>query len=101
MYWQEDKQDEKRIVPDDIVDVVYNIACRCLPVDHAFALSQAIHETLPWFADEEHAGMHTIHVATEAVLNAARTKPNAGLKNSTTGCCRHTTFWLPLRCPVS
>jgi len=63
MYWQEDKQDQKRIVPDDIVDVVYNIACRCLPVDHAYALSSAIHDSLPWFGDEEHAAMHTIHVA--------------------------------------
>ncbi len=63
MFWQEAKENERYIVPDDIVDVVYNIQCRCLPVDHAYALSQAIARALPWFAEEENAGLHTIHVA--------------------------------------
>jgi CRISPR-associated protein Cas6 len=63
MYWQETRETERYIVPDDIVDVVYNIQCRCLPVDHAYALSQAVARALPWFADEERAGLHTIHVA--------------------------------------
>ena len=63
MYWQETKETDRYIIPDDIVDVVYNIQCRCLPVDHAYALSEAIARALPWFADEERAGLHTIHVA--------------------------------------
>jgi CRISPR-associated protein Cas6 len=63
MFWEESKQEEERIVPDDIVDMVYSISCRCLPVDHAYNLSSAIHEALPWFGDEEDAAMHTIHVA--------------------------------------
>lgn len=63
MYWQETKENERYTVPDDIVDVVYNIQCRCLPVDHAYALSRAIAQALPWFAQEPGAGLHTIHVA--------------------------------------
>jgi len=63
MYWQETKQNKRYAVPDDIVDVVYSIDCRALPVDHAYALSQAIMRALPWFAEEESAGLHTIHVA--------------------------------------
>jgi len=63
MFWQEAEDNERYVVPDDIVDIVYNIQCRCLPVDHAYALSHAISGALPWFADEEHAGLHTIHVA--------------------------------------
>ena len=63
MYWQETKENERYTVPDDIVDVVYSIQCRCLPVDHAYALSQAVARALPWFAEEERAGLHTIHVA--------------------------------------
>ncbi len=47
----------------DIVDAVFGISCRCLPVDHAYALSQAIHDALPWFADEPRAGLHLIHGA--------------------------------------
>lgn len=49
--------------PADIVDAVFGISCRCLPVDHAYALSQAIHDALPWFADEPQAGLHLIHGA--------------------------------------
>jgi CRISPR-associated protein Cas6 len=63
MFWQEAKDNERYTVPDDIVDVVYNIQCRCLPVDHAYALSQAVAQALPWFAEEQGAGLHTIHVA--------------------------------------
>ena len=63
MYWQESKDNERFTVPDDIVDMVYGIRCRSLPVDHAYALSQAIQAALPWFAGEERAGVHAIHVA--------------------------------------
>ena len=47
----------------DVVDAVFAIACRTLPVDHAYALQQAIQEALPWFAQEPHAGLHTVHGA--------------------------------------
>ena len=63
MYWQETKTNENYIVPDDIVDVAYRIQCQSLPVDHAYALSQAIIQALPWFAEESGAGLHPIHVA--------------------------------------
>lgn len=63
MYWQEAKENERYVVPDDIADVVFSIRCRSLPVDHAYALSQAVSRALPWFAEEAHAGLHTIHVA--------------------------------------
>lgn len=49
--------------PADIVDVVFAIACRSLPVDHAYALQQAIEDALPWFAQEPRAGLHTVHGA--------------------------------------
>jgi len=49
--------------PFDIVDAVFAISCRSLPVDHAYALSQAIQAALPWFAAEPGAGLHTIHGA--------------------------------------
>jgi CRISPR-associated protein Cas6 len=48
---------------DDIVDAVFAIECRSLPVDHAFALSAAIQAALPWFAEEPLAGLHTVHGA--------------------------------------
>lgn len=48
---------------DDVVDAVFAIECRSLPVDHAWALSAAIRAALPWFADEPQAGLHTVHGA--------------------------------------
>jgi CRISPR-associated protein Cas6 len=48
---------------DEVVDAVFAIECRSLPVDHAYALSQAVQAALPWFADEPQAGLHTIHGA--------------------------------------
>lgn len=50
----------------EIVDAVFAISCRSLPVDHAYALSKAIEAVLPWFAQEPGAGLHTIHGAASA-----------------------------------
>ncbi|HPQ94559.1 MAG: type I-MYXAN CRISPR-associated protein Cas6/Cmx6 [Thiothrix sp.] len=64
MFWQEDE--DKTLpdaVPDAVLDVSFAIRCKRLPLDHAWALSQAIRQALPWFADEPLAGVHTIHVA--------------------------------------
>jgi len=63
MYWQEDedKARQKR-VSDAIVDVVCKLDCRSLPVDHAYALSEAIGEHLPWLVDEQGAGIHPISI---------------------------------------
>ena len=45
----------------ETVDAVFAIACASLPIDHGWALSQAIEAALPWFAEEPDAGLHTIH----------------------------------------
>ena len=61
MHWEESTSAEEYAIPDTIVDAVLDISCRSLPVDHSYALSQAIQCALPWFAHE--AGLHLIHVA--------------------------------------
>lgn len=64
MFWQEDE--DKTLpyrAPDDILDLSFAIQCKQLPLDHAWALSQAVHAALPWLQEEEVAGIHTIHVA--------------------------------------
>jgi len=48
---------------DEIVDAVFAISCRSLPVDHAYALSRAVQAALPWFGEEPEAGLHTVHGA--------------------------------------
>lgn len=62
MYWQE-RPSEQVTVPDDVVDVVFGIRCRALPVEHAYALWSAVGQVLPWLSDEPGAGIHPIHVA--------------------------------------
>lgn len=64
MFWQEDE--DKTLpyqAPDDIIDVSFAIACKQLPIDHAWALSLAIQQALPWFGEDGVCGVHTIHVA--------------------------------------
>jgi len=64
MYWNDEK--EKRpefVIPDDVVDLAFRIDCPILPLDHAYALSHALLEVLPWLDDEAGAGVHLIHGA--------------------------------------
>lgn len=63
MYWQEDNTKERKVVSDDIVDAIFGITCRVLPVDHAYALSKAVRKELQWLDEEPNAAIHTIHVA--------------------------------------
>ena len=64
MYWLDQEDKEKQVVvPDDVVDLSFKVQCKQLPLDHAFELSQAIQQALPWFAKEEQVGMHLIHGA--------------------------------------
>lgn len=62
MYWEESDRKDGLAAPDDVLDLVYKIECRSLPVDHAHSLSQAIIENLPWFMDESLAGLHPVHI---------------------------------------
>lgn len=58
--WQDEEEVQYQI-PDDVVDLLFSIDCTSIPMDHAYALSTAIIEILPWFADEPEAGLHIIH----------------------------------------
>lgn len=62
MYWEENPPEHTATLPDEVVDLVFGMICRALPVDHAYALSAALRPLLPWLVDEQGAGMHTIHV---------------------------------------
>jgi CRISPR-associated protein Cas6 len=64
MFWEEDE--DKALpyeAPEDIVDLVFTIKCKTLPLNHAWALSREILHHLPWFEDTPYAGIHQIHVA--------------------------------------
>lgn len=63
MFWQEDRSDEGYRVPDDVVDVLFSIDCRRLPVDHAYSLAEALCGAAPWLRGEPGVAVHTVHVA--------------------------------------
>lgn len=63
MFWQDEIDEERFVVPDNVLDLVFKIKCPTLPIDHAWALSQAIQQALTWFADEPNAGLHLIYGA--------------------------------------
>ncbi len=64
MYWSEDTDDKQEVVvPTNVLDVVYSISCKCIPMEHAHALSEALQQALPWLAEEETAGIHQVYGA--------------------------------------
>ena len=66
MYWEEREKEEIPSWPDDVVDLVYPIACQYLPVDHSYALGHAVVQVLSWLPDEDGSGVHPIQVAISA-----------------------------------
>lgn len=63
MYWQEDETEKFFQVPDAVVDVLFSIDCKRLPVDHAYSLSTALKDALPWLEQDPGVGIHRVHVA--------------------------------------
>lgn len=63
MFWQEETPLEQFQVPGEIVDVVFDINGKELPVDHVYALATALFIAVPWLKDDPYTGIHTIYVA--------------------------------------
>jgi len=61
MLWQDETPQKEALTSQTIVDLVFNMDCHCLPVDHAYPLSQAVSHALPWFEQEPQAGLLMIH----------------------------------------
>lgn len=64
MLWDDDKNKDKFVVPDDVVDLIFKINCRQIPTTHAWELQQALYKALPWIESEPEVGIHQIHGAT-------------------------------------
>ncbi len=61
MYWTEDKETKSEfVISDNVVDVVFNLQGKAIPLDNAHALLEAIEQVLPWVADEEQIGIHQV-----------------------------------------
>lgn len=62
MFWQEDTPKTTKFTTQ-VTDLAFEIDCPMLPLDHAHALSTAIHAVIPWFTTEPFAGLHLIRGA--------------------------------------
>lgn len=63
MFWEEDDKPQEFQVPDDVADLVFNIRCRELPVDHACALGTALCDAAPVLTSDPRVAIHEIHLA--------------------------------------
>lgn len=63
MFWDDGAPIDELAKLRDVVDVSFRIECPCLPLDHAYPLSAALLEHLPWLETEAFAGVHLIHGA--------------------------------------
>ncbi len=63
MFWQEDEKPKAFVVPEDVVDLVFDIECRELPVDHQRDLSEALCAHVPELRDDNPLAVHSIHLA--------------------------------------
>jgi CRISPR-associated protein Cas6 len=61
MFWSDDETTP--VGNADVIDITFKANAKCLPVDHAYALSSAILKILPWVKDEPHAGIHLMYGA--------------------------------------
>jgi len=64
MYWQEDDKKNDISTSEKVVDLHYKIDCKQIPTCHAWELSQALYQAMPWIKDEPEVGVHQIHGAT-------------------------------------
>ncbi|MCB1788578.1 MAG: type I-MYXAN CRISPR-associated protein Cas6/Cmx6 [Gammaproteobacteria bacterium] len=63
MFWQDDDKPKAFEITDEVIDLVFDIECRELPVDHAYDLSAAIAEHLPELGADHRIAVHNIHLA--------------------------------------
>jgi CRISPR-associated protein Cas6 len=63
MFWEENEKPKAYVVPDDVVDLVFDIQCRELPVDHQKDLAEALCAHVPELRDDNPLAVHSIHLA--------------------------------------
>ncbi len=63
MLWQENETPRETRVVAQVIDLSFEIDCPMLPLDHAYALSNAVKQAISWFESEPLVGLHLIRGA--------------------------------------
>ncbi len=66
MHWQDEDEKNDINAPGDVIDLMFSIRCKSLPLDHGYALSKSVSEKLRWIKHEPLTAIHQIHVAESA-----------------------------------
>ncbi len=62
MFWSDEDKPNDYIAPDNVIDLSFKLSCKQIKLDHAWMLTNAITELLPWFIDEPQAAIHHIYI---------------------------------------
>ncbi len=62
MFWSEEDKPQEFQAPDKVVDLSFKLNCTQIKLDHAWSLTNAINELLPWFKDESQCAVHHIYI---------------------------------------
>ena len=63
MFWQESPPHQTSLDVSDLVDLVFKINGQALPIDHAYALFNALAQSLPWIQHDKWVGIHHVPVS--------------------------------------
>lgn len=62
MFWNEEEQSNEYEAPDNVIDLSFKVSCKQIKLDHAWTLTAALNELLPWFEDEPQSAIHHIYI---------------------------------------
>jgi CRISPR-associated protein Cas6 len=62
MFWSDQEKPNEYVAPDNVIDLSFKISCKQIKLDHAWALTEALSNLLPWFKDEPQAAIHHIYI---------------------------------------
>lgn len=63
MYWQEKSEEKTFDVTDEVIDLCFKMECKSLPLDHAWSLSSALTQAVPWLRSSRNTAIHLVHGA--------------------------------------
>jgi len=62
MFWNEEEKPEEFTAPDNVIDLSFKVSCKQIKLDHAWALTEAVSQLLPWLKDESQSAVHHIYI---------------------------------------
>ena len=62
MFWNEVEKPNEYNAPDNVIDLSFKVSCKQIKLDHAWALTDAVSELLPWLKDDTQSAIHHIYI---------------------------------------